>query len=143
LKYYLDEDLSPKIAEILRKSGIDAISAHEIGMLQTADVEHMDRASTEGRCLITRNRNDFIQFGRCWIKLVLKFNLFAQGVLSLSRYEVKNCACGNTECSFKSTLSTPPHLSIQSYIIAIFMGFFMGLNQEQIGRQHTLTVTCV
>jgi predicted nuclease of predicted toxin-antitoxin system len=61
LKYYLDEDLSPKIAEILRKNHIDAVSAHEVGMLQASDIEQMDRASSEGRCLVTRNRNDIIR----------------------------------------------------------------------------------
>ena len=33
MKFYLDEDLSPKIAVILRKNGIDALSVHEAGLL--------------------------------------------------------------------------------------------------------------
>lgn len=61
MKYYLDEDLSPKIAGILRKHRIDAVSAQEVGMAQAGDAEHLDRAASEERCLITRNRNDFIR----------------------------------------------------------------------------------
>ncbi len=61
MKYYLDEDLSPKIAEILRKHNIDVISVHHAGMAQATDREQLDRASSEGRCLVTRNRNDFIR----------------------------------------------------------------------------------
>lgn len=61
MKYYLDEDLSPKVAEILRKYSIDAISVHEIGMTQAEDIEHLKLASSEKRCLVTRNRNDFIR----------------------------------------------------------------------------------
>ena len=61
MKYYLDEDLNPKIAEILKKNGIDAVSAKEAGMLQASDLEQMEYASDEKRCMVTRNRNDFIR----------------------------------------------------------------------------------
>lgn len=61
MKYYLDEDLSPKIAEILRNGGIDAVSAHDVDMLQASDLEQLKYASSEGRCFVTRNRNDFIR----------------------------------------------------------------------------------
>lgn len=61
MKYYLDEDLSPKIAEILRKGGIDAVSAHEVGMIQASDLEQLKYASSEQRCFVTKNRNDFIK----------------------------------------------------------------------------------
>ena len=61
MRFHLDEDLSPKIAEILRRQGIDAVSAHDLGLLQVEDLEQMKRAAYSGRCLVTRNRNDFIR----------------------------------------------------------------------------------
>ncbi len=60
MKYYLDEDLSPKIAQILKKQGIDAVSVHDVEMLGHSDLEQLENASAHARCLITRNRNDFI-----------------------------------------------------------------------------------
>jgi len=66
MKFYLDEDLSPKIADILRKNGVDALSAHEIGAVEASDLQQLEFAGKEKRCLVTRNRDDFI-------KLTLRF----------------------------------------------------------------------
>ena len=66
MKFYLDEDLSPKIADILRKKGVDALSTHEIGTLEASDLQQLEFAVKEGRCLVTRNRDDFV-------KLTLRF----------------------------------------------------------------------
>jgi predicted nuclease of predicted toxin-antitoxin system len=61
VKLYLDEDLSPKIGEILGKSGIDALSVHEAGMCEASDQMQLDFAASEKRYLVTRNRDDFIR----------------------------------------------------------------------------------
>lgn len=61
IKYYLDEDLSPAIAELLRKLEIDAISTQEEGMIEASDLQQLEYAAVNKRCMVTRNRNDFIR----------------------------------------------------------------------------------
>ena len=57
---YLDENLSPAIAELLRQKGIDAISALEAGKVQLDDRDQFAYARREGRAIVTANVVDFI-----------------------------------------------------------------------------------
>ena len=60
MKLYLDEDISPKVSEILIKRGMDAVSAHETGMLEASDDDQLAFAAAKGRAMVSRNRDDFI-----------------------------------------------------------------------------------
>lgn len=64
MKLYLDEDLSPQISERLRKRGIDAVSALEVGNAQLSDREQLAYAAEAGRCLVTRNVRHFVVLAR-------------------------------------------------------------------------------
>jgi predicted nuclease of predicted toxin-antitoxin system len=64
VKFYLDEDLSPKISAALRRKGIDAVSVHEVGNTQVSDSEQLAYAARQGRCLVTRNARHFLALSR-------------------------------------------------------------------------------
>jgi predicted nuclease of predicted toxin-antitoxin system len=60
IRLYLDENLSPKIAEQLRQRGVDAVCARDLGMLGEDDATHLARATAEGRVLVTADE-DFLR----------------------------------------------------------------------------------
>jgi predicted nuclease of predicted toxin-antitoxin system len=64
VKFYLDADLSPRIAELLRRQGFDAVSAHEVGKPRIPDKEQLALAAQQDRCLVTRNSRDFLDLSR-------------------------------------------------------------------------------
>ena len=102
MKIYLDEDISPRVAAILRKDGIDAVSAHEVDLLQVADQAQLAYAATNQRVCVTRNRNDFIQLTvlfyndmrpHCGVLIVphsLPGNDFALLARALNRYAARH-----------------------------------------------------
>ena len=65
---YLDEDLSPAIAERLRRRGIDAVSAHEVGMTGHSDSTQLDYAVSAKRAIVTRNVRHFRVLGAARVR---------------------------------------------------------------------------
>jgi predicted nuclease of predicted toxin-antitoxin system len=62
MKFYLDEDSSQQVAVIARRRcGLDVVSAHEVGTNEAPDDVQLAYAAAEGRCLVTRNRDHFIE----------------------------------------------------------------------------------
>lgn len=65
-RLYLDEDVLPDLARVLRTAGHDVVSAHEVGALGLADEEQLARATAERRALLSFNSRHFIPLAREW-----------------------------------------------------------------------------
>ncbi len=61
MKLYLDENLSPRLAKMLRARGLDAVSAYEVGQTQLEDRAQLAYATAAGRALVTCDVADFIE----------------------------------------------------------------------------------
>lgn len=61
MKFLLDEDVHPEMARVARGLGREVISVHEIDRCGLPDDEQLRFAVSQGRILVTRNRDDFIQ----------------------------------------------------------------------------------
>lgn len=62
MKFLLDEDLPPLVAEVARALGVDVKSVHELERTGLPDPEQLRYAARESRIFVTRNRNDFLRF---------------------------------------------------------------------------------
>lgn len=69
MKLYLDENISPVLASVLRGRGYDAISAHEVGMRgKKKDEEQLEYAVSRGRMLLTFNAKHFAPLAEKYFK---------------------------------------------------------------------------
>jgi predicted nuclease of predicted toxin-antitoxin system len=60
MRFFLDEDLSDRVARIAGNLGLDAHSVHEVNRRNLDDFEHLDYAAEHNMVMVTRNRNDFL-----------------------------------------------------------------------------------
>lgn len=61
MKLYLDENLSPRVAEILRTGNCDAVSAYDVGNTQIDDRAQLTYATSQGRAIVTCDVADFAE----------------------------------------------------------------------------------
>lgn len=60
IKLYLDEDVHPDLAPVLRKMGFDAVSTVETGRKGETDLSQLQFAVLKKRTIITFNVKDFV-----------------------------------------------------------------------------------
>lgn len=58
LRFYLDENMDPEISDQLRRRGIDALSARDVGLLNVSDDMQLRYAAAHGRAICTKD-SDF------------------------------------------------------------------------------------
>lgn len=65
-RIYVDECISPTVAEGLTEAGFDAISAREADLLERSDRRQLVFATDTNRVLVTYNVGDFVRLHEEW-----------------------------------------------------------------------------
>jgi predicted nuclease of predicted toxin-antitoxin system len=60
IKPYLDEDVDPLLAPVLRERGIDCLSTRDAENLGHSDIQQLTFATAQGRVILTFNVRDFL-----------------------------------------------------------------------------------
>lgn len=69
-RLYLDEDSSQRrLIAALRESGIDVLTAVEVGTSGATDADHLKFAADSGRVIVTANRGDFARLHGEWASI--------------------------------------------------------------------------
>lgn len=85
IKLYLDEDVDPLLATILRDRGYDVLTTHEVKMHKSDDYKQIDFATTQGRAILTHNIRDFYRIAKEYGKI----NKFHTGIILSSQLPFK------------------------------------------------------
>jgi predicted nuclease of predicted toxin-antitoxin system len=64
---YLDENVSPVVAQILASRKFDVLTACDAGMLRRSDPDQLAFAASVGRCLVSQNVADFVPVHAAWM----------------------------------------------------------------------------
>jgi hypothetical protein len=63
IRFHLDENVAPTVAEGLRRRGADVTTAVEAGLLQATDEQHLHSARENNRVLVTHDE-DFLALAK-------------------------------------------------------------------------------
>lgn len=66
-RFYLDENVSTELSDVLVSAGHDVLSTDDAGRKGNSDVRQLVFAAREGRIAITHNRDDFVLVHEAWI----------------------------------------------------------------------------
>ncbi len=64
IKLYLDEDVDPLLARVLRERGQDCLSTREARNRGISDADQLDFAAKHGRAILTFNIRDFVKLAQ-------------------------------------------------------------------------------
>ena len=73
---YLDEDVRPLLAEVLRQRGYDAVHVIEVKREGKSDVDQLEYAVENQRVILTHNIRDFVLLSREYSKELTPFPCF-------------------------------------------------------------------
>lgn len=67
IRLYLDEDVDPLLARVLRDRGEDCLSTQEAGNRGLSDAEQLAYAAKQGRAILTFNTRDFVLLAQGYV----------------------------------------------------------------------------
>lgn len=65
-RLYLDEDVNPLVAKMLRAEGFDVTTVHDVHRFGMTDEQQLQYAVDIGAALVTHNRVDFERLAEQW-----------------------------------------------------------------------------
>lgn len=67
ISLYTDEDITDRLAILLRTRGFQASNVFAAGLVGLSDEEQLAFATSRGWTILTYNRNDFLQLTQRWL----------------------------------------------------------------------------
>jgi predicted nuclease of predicted toxin-antitoxin system len=64
LRFLLDENIHPGVAEAAWEMDLDVVSVHDLRRRGRSDYEQLEFAAQQDRVLVTRNRGDYLHWTR-------------------------------------------------------------------------------